>query len=334
MESFGAYDECVREFEKDRNESARLLSKRKNEVYDKIPRIREIDESLSLTAINISKQILSGDSQNAERLIAGMEKENNRLIKEKNLLLKENGFKQNFLTDIYKCRLCRDTGYVDNEKCRCFSQKLISRYYDLSNINNILKKENFGSFNLKYYSDETDPQNGLSPRANIQKIHKICAGFAADFDSKYANLLFYGPTGLGKTFLCNAVAKELLDAGKTVLYITASQLFKMFDDYRFRRDEMDEPDAAVEMVFKAELLIIDDLGTEFTTGNSLSEFFSIVNQRILEQRPMIISTNLNPNDFEAIYTERIVSRLIGSFIMCKFFGQDIRVFKKYRKEAT
>ena len=324
---------CLRELEAQRADAVRALEARKREVYEKIPRVMEIDERLSSTGINLSKKILSGiTGPDAKKLIAGMERDNERLLREKNALLRENGYKINFLTDVYRCRLCADTGYIEAERCRCLKQKLIGRYYGLSNLSGALKKETFEHFSIDFYSADKDPQNEISPRANMQKILRVCRDFTADFGLKPSNLLFYGNSGLGKTFLCNCIAKELLDAGRTVLYTTAPQLFKTFENYRFYRDEMDEPDETVDMVFAADLLIIDDLGTEFTTGNSLSEFFNIVNSRILNEKPMVISTNLIPNDFEAIYTERIISRILGNFFMCKFFGQDIRVIKKYVKK--
>ena len=334
MEYTNVFSDCLRELERDRGEAARLLDSRKKEVYEKIPRIKEIDELLSQTGLNLTKSILSGfTGDNLEKHISGIEKENSRLMRERGNLLKENGFKGNYLTDVNKCKACGDTGYVENEKCRCLKQKLISRFYGLSNLNNTLKTENFDHFEFKYYSEERDPKNGTSPRLNMQNVHDVCIKFVANFDKKPSNLLFYGETGLGKTFLCNAIAKALLDQGKSVLYATSPQLFRVFENYRFHREEMVEADGTIDMIYKTDLLIIDDLGTEFTVSPSLTELFNILNTRLLESKPMIISTNLNPTELELSYSERIFSRLMGHFTMCKFFGQDIRLVKKYTKKS-
>ena len=325
-----AFSESIRELEKDRGNADWLLDSRKNEIYEKIPRIKEIDEKLMQTGINLAKLVLSGtNEENIDKVISRMEKENDKLSREKKVLLKESGYKNNFLTDVYKCKTCSDTGFVDNEKCRCLKQKLIDKYYKISNLGNILKKENFDHFDIRLYSDEIDPEEGLSPKTNIQQIHKVCREFIIDFNTKPTNLLFYGSPGLGKTFLCNSIAKDLLDAGRAVLYVTAAQLFIVFDNHRFHREEMAEPDAMMELMLITDLLIIDDLGTEMPTLSSLSDFFNVINYRILEAKPMIISTNLMPEEFEMVYTERIMSRFMGSFTMLKFFGDDIRFEKKY-----
>jgi len=325
-----AFNACIRDLDADRAEAARLLDARRREVYEKSPRIKEIDDILFATGLNISKLALGDPSADIAKLLSEMEKENARLNREKKALLKDCGFKQNYLTDIYKCKTCSDAGFVGNEQCRCLKQKLIQRRYGQSNLSNILQKENFDNFDLRFYSEEKDAF-GISPRANIKNIYRVCMKFVSEFGVKPSNLLFYGATGLGKTFLCNAVAKDLLDNGKTVLYTTAPQLFKVFEEYRFHREDMEDAASSVDIIYESDLLIIDDLGTEFITSNSLTEFFSVVNARLLTNKSMIVSTNLSPNELESVYTERIISRLIGNFTMLKFFGQDIRLLKKYAK---
>jgi len=324
------YSACIRELNADKAGAERLLDARRREVYEKSPRVKEIDETLFSTGLNLSRLALGDPSADIDKLLSEMEIQNAKLNREKKSLLKDCGFKQNYLTDIYKCKLCADTGFTGNEQCRCLTQKLIGRRYGQSNLKDILQKENFENFDLRYYSEEKDA-NGVSPKANIKNIYRVCMKFVSDFGVKPSNLLFYGATGLGKTFLCNSVAKDLLDNGKTVLYTTAPQLFKVFEDYRSHRDDMEDADNTVDIVYESDLLIIDDLGTEFIAMNSLTEFFNIVNARLLTNKSMIVSTNLSPNELETIYTERIVSRLIGNFTMLKFFGQDIRLLKKYNR---
>ena len=144
------------------------------------------------------------------------------------------------------------------------------------------------------------------------------------------NLLLYGGAGRGKTFLCNCIAKEVLEHGKTVLYLTAGQLFKQLEDMRFRNKEEEEPFDWDSEILDADLLIIDDLGTEFATMFTASELFRIVNDRKLRKRPVVISTNLDYRALMEQYSDRVMSRLIGEYTTLKFFGDDIRMKKKYR----
>lgn len=319
--------EILRDYERDRGQANNLLNSRKNEVYMSVPRILEIERRLTATGLALAKSILN-QSGSADKMIAELEKENATLAKERELLLIQNGYPPNYFTDIYKCGACRDTGYYDDNQCRCLKQKLINKHYGLSNLNKVLEDENFDTFNIRYYSPEVG--DGISPKQNMEVIYKNCSDFINNFGQGFSNLLFYGKTGLGKTFLCNCIAKDLLDMGKAVLYVTAPQLFKAIEKYRFHRDEMDEPEEYVGLIYNVDLLIIDDLGTEFSTVVTSTEFFNIINTRLLTKKPVIISTNLNPGDFENQYSDRLTSRFFGYYKMMKFVGDDIRIMKKYK----
>ena len=200
----------------------------------------------------------------------------------------------------------------------------------MSNLKNILAKENFDNFDLRYYADKTIEEEGMSPKDKIKLIYQLSVKFVNEFETNPVNLLFYGKTGLGKTFMCNCIAKEILDMGHTVLYATAGKLFKTIEDARFNRDEMIDPAEQIDFFYSADLLIIDDLGTEFSTLATQSALFDIVNSRILERRPTIISSNLSLKDIEQQYSDRLVSRLQGNYEFIKFLGEDIRQLKKYR----
>ena len=164
-------------------------------------------------------------------------------------------------------------------------------------------------------------------------VYDICVGFIEKFDFEKRNLLFYGSAGLGKTFLCNCIAKELLDKGYTVLYLTAPQLFKLFDEARFHREDLgDDSKDILETLRSTDLLIIDDLGTESSNAPSISEFFDVLNARYLNQLSTIISTNLAPNEWSNYYSDRIISRIFGNYTTLKFYGQDIRLLKKYSQK--
>lgn len=325
------YKEIMRAYESDRDRAAATLRKRREEMYARLPRLREIDGELSSAGLSAARQIVIGDAplKPNEALLADLGKRSAELKREKERLLSGSGMPKDYFTDIYRCGLCRDTGFADGERCRCLKQRLIDKYYDLSTIRGLLDNENFGTFDLRYYSEAVNAQQGLSPRKNMQLIQKAAQKLVDEFGQTFQNLLFYGATGLGKTFLCNCIAKALLDRGHTVLYVTAPRIFKLVEDYRFNRDEMEEPDYAIDAVTDVDLLILDDLGAEFSTVVTSAALFDIINQRIITKKPTVISTNLSILEFESNYSDRILSRFHGHYIMLKFYGDDIRAKKRH-----
>ncbi|HHW66168.1 MAG: replication protein DnaC [Epulopiscium sp.] len=321
------YKKILRDYEVKRDLANRRLKARQEEVYAKIPRIAEIDKILSSTGIEVSRLILQ-HPEKADELIKSLEQRNLDLVIEKAELLYINGYDKDYLEPSYNCNDCKDTGYIDHSPCHCFKQALIDVAYDQSNLKDILSVENFDNFNFDYYSDEIHPQANISPKENIKQIYSHCIRFVNEFDETFSNLIFYGDPGLGKTFLCNCIAKDLLDRGKTVLYLTAFQLFKLFEQERFRKEEI-EDSTYLDAIFTVDLLIIDDLGTEFNTALTGAELFNCLNARLLDRKSTIISTNLSPNDWQKQYSERIISRVFGNYKALKFIGTDIRILKKY-----
>lgn len=325
-----AFREIIRAYEADRDRAEAVTADRRKAVYQQLPRVRDIDARFAATGIALAKMALTGD----EGELAQLKAESQALAQEKAALFKANGIPEDYFVPPYRCVLCSDTGFVDNadgppERCRCLKQRLINKYYDLSNLKDILAYENFDTFDLRYYSHEVSANEGLSPHANMQTVYQAAMNFVLQFGTGFQSLLLYGETGLGKTFLCNCIAKDLLDQGYTVLYVTAPRLFKVIEDYRFNRDEMEEPDEMVDAVSTVDLLILDDLGAEFATVVTSASLFDIVNQRLLARKPTVISTNLSPSDMETQYSDRIISRFLGHYKMLKFFGDDIRIRKKY-----
>ncbi len=200
-----------------------------------------------------------------------------------------------------------------------------------------LEKENFDNFDSSLYSDEINEAKynaKISPRKNIENIKEIAVNFINNFDNtEEKNLLFLGNTGLGKTFLSNCIAKEVLNMGKTVLYQTAPIMLDNILDYRFGKSDYTE---LYDNIINVDLLIIDDLGAESLNSFKLSELFNIINARLLSQNnhitKTIISTNLNMNNLMDTYGERIFSRLASYYNVCRFFGEDIRINKVFGKK--
>lgn len=321
------------EYEQKKRRAELDLEKRKQELYEKIPRLQEIENELNTTAINTAKSILNGSS-----FSVNLDDKLAELKAKKKEILKENNISDNFLEPYYECNICKDTGYVQSENsastlCPCLKQKLLDISYNKSNISN-LGKENFDTFNANIFSDKLISEKyKLSPRQNILIIKDKCMEFVNNFEnSDYHNLLFTGNTGLGKTFMSNCIANELIKKGKTVLYQTAPVLLETVIDNKMNKYKTSTQDDFYKTVLEADLLIIDDLGTECLNSMKLSELFTILNTRLLNLNSKItktiISTNLNINDIFKNYEERIGSRIAGFYDIYYFFGDDLRFRKK------
>lgn len=326
----------LREYEQKKLSAEILSDKKKEKIYNTYPQLRKLDESIKFLAISLSKEIVLGNNSSLNTLnqeLLNLKNEKQKLLH--SLSLSENDFKPD-----YECKLCNDSGYVvENNNhilCNCLKQKLFNLKYNKANVGN-LDAETFNSFNINLYSasiNETKYNSSISPRENIQNIKNICLNFVNNFDNPAThNLIFTGNTGLGKTFLSNCIANEILKKDKTVLYQTAPTMFENVINYKFNKPKANQD--IYENILNTDLLIIDDLGTEAMNSIKFEELFNIINSRILTRSDhvtkTIISTNLNIKDLFSKYDERIISRFVGHYDICKFFGEDIRWIKKNMK---
>jgi len=317
------YKKVLREYEKEKFISDELYKKKLIEIYSLIPEIKNVDDEIMKINIGFAKAALKKGGKND---ISELKEKNRALLKKKEELFTLYGIKKDFFEDVYKCRICKDTGYVNGRECQCFKKRLIEAAYDMSNIKEVLKTESFENINISFYSDKADSSAEKSPKERIESILIKALDFVKNFDKKFVNLYLYGKSGLGKTFLCNCIAKELLDGGKSVLYLSAAQLFKMLEKNTFK-NETEEFGEVLKLIFDADLLIIDDLGTEFQTSFTASEFFNIINLRYIKKKPVVISTNLEPKDIVDKYSDRVISRFYGNYDFLEFLGDDIRILK-------
>ncbi len=318
--------QLLRDYESLRSAAESQALQRKQQLYRHIPRIQSIDQELEAFGLRAVQTYLRTGADKT-RLLSELKQQNNRLLAEKHQLMTSAGYPDDYLTVQYHCSLCHDTGYVDGKKCRCLRQRLIDLAYDRSNLKSVLQKENLSTFSFTRFS--ADPISGepCSPLENIKQVHEFILHFIQNFpQNSPANLLFYGPTGTGKTFFCNCIAKALLDAGFIVLYMTASELCSAFEAFRFRdKSRSGSGESNIhELIEDSDLLIIDDLGTEFTTALSSSDMFQCINKRLLHQKATIISTNLNLSQISKVYTDRVASRISGSYRLIKLYGPDLR----------
>lgn len=322
------------QYEQKRFKAEHDADNRKQELYQKLPQLQKIDDKLTSLAISTSKAIINSNDRNLlDELNANI-----RALKEEKLnILKANNVPPSYLEPQYECNLCKDRGYITNsdyttEMCSCLKQKLYNEQYNKANISN-LDTQNFDAFSDSFYSDEVNKEkyhSNISPRENINLIKDICFKFIENFDDPaQKNLLFTGNTGLGKTFLSSCVANELIKKGKNVLYQTAPVMLDSIIDYRFGKNGSTN---ILNSILNVDLLIIDDLGTESMNNMKFTELFNIINTRLLNQHKItktIISTNLSLQNLYANYDERIVSRLVGNYDICYFFGDDIRFLKRH-----
>ena len=318
------YDQLMRNYEQLQLDNEHELRLRFDEVYAAIPDLRKIDDTISSLSVEKARRLLEGD----ESALSSFHEKMVQLTKEKQALLISHGYSSDYLDKHYHCPDCQDTGYIGTEKCHCMKKAIIELLYNDSNLKDILAQENFDKFSMKYYSkSHIDPLTGRSARDAIETALRNCHHFIDTFSIEFHNLLLYGDTGVGKTFLTHCIAKELMDHSYSVIYFSASSLFDFLAKNTFgKREDIDED--ALSHICNCDLLIIDDLGTELANSFTVSQLFFILNERILQKKATIISTNLSLEDIKAIYSERIFSRISSNYSMLRLTGDDIRIQKK------
>ncbi len=329
--------QILREYDTKRTQAILEAEKRKFELLEVNPKLSEIEKELANISIQTSMALLNSDETLKNKLLKDLDKQSTKLIKEKNSILKKLSKASDYLSPHFSCKNCEDTGYInDNGKsimCNCLKQEIFNIYYNKSNIGN-LERENFSTFNPRIFSDKSNPElykSEISPRENIELLKEKANNFIKNFDDpNEKNLLFTGNTGLGKTFLSNCIAKELLEQGKTVLYQTAPVMFDTILDTRFGKENTNFD--LIDNIYNVDLLIIDDLGTEKVSDTKISELFTIINTRSLNTNhkltKTIISTNLTIEEIFKVYSNRIGSRLVGNYRLLRFFGSDLRFRNK------
>jgi DNA replication protein DnaC len=322
------FNKILRLYDQRQAHNRQALIERQEKAFALIPKLKELHNQIGSIGLKSIQDTLQQPDKR-DYFEAKLKETIHRLKQERATLLSSHSLPVDYLEPSYTCSDCHDTGYMHNERCHCLKQAIINFSYEQSNLKNILGTENFSTFSFNFYSKDVDKAMGISPLMNMQSVHQHCLDFVEQFNHHFNNLILYGQSGLGKTFLCNSIAKELLDQGKTVIYLSSFQLFRLFENYRFHKEEDIVSNDDIEAIFSCDLLIIDDLGTEFNNALTSAELFNCLNTRLLNQKSTVISTNLSPSEWVNKYSERIVSRIFGYYTQLKFFGSDIRL-KKYR----
>lgn len=321
----GKYEPFMIQYERTRNENVLKSEDRKAEIYARIPRLKELHDQMASGAISYARARLSGEGCAFDSLDAFLQS----LKEEEAALLLTNGYAADSFEPIYTCKKCRDTGFINGMPCSCLKQKMIQTFYMQSNIQKNLETENFEHFSFDYYNKKPDGKHALSQYDYMKAVLAKAKDYVNHFSEKGGNLIFYGPTSLGKTYLSNCIAKELLDQGYSVLYMTATRLFdQLLPNVLIKKTYSAEEMNQYEYLFQADLLIIDDLGTEFITDFTRPQLYQCINERLLSDKATIISTNMQLEDLRDVYDERLSARIIERYTGIPFYGDNVRHKKK------
>ena len=319
------YDAIMREYGRQQIENHHKLEERRQEIYARLPVVRQLEAEIAERSVACAKKLLEGDKSVLDRLKEDLKD----LREQKSLIIRAAGYPDDYLELHYRCPDCRDTGLIDGRKCHCFLQAQMKLLHAQSNLEDVLERENFNALSYEYYDDtEILPQLGITNAAYMRRVVAGCREFVRDFDKKHDNLLFTGSTGVGKTFLTNCIARELMDDFHSVIYLTASDLFDVFSRNKFDYDNAEDMKDMYRFILDCDLLIIDDLGTELNNSFTSSQLFYCINERMNMSRSTIISTNLTLARLRDSYTDRVTSRIMSGYRIIPLYRGDIRLLKK------
>lgn len=309
------YNSIMRSYEETQYANKRLSDARLTEVFSKVDGFREVHESILNASHSLGERYIEGEKD----ALAELKETISHLIEMKQDLLVGAGYPATYLDPIYTCEDCKDTGYINGQKCHCFKQQIVHLLYEQSGLDTYLQNQSFDKFSLSYFEGDT--------LSSFSKILSISKDFVNSFDKDYRNLFFYGTVGTGKSFLSGCIANELIRSGHQVIYISSANLSSVLSDAMFHHDKDISSKATCEDLYSCDLLIIDDLGTEFTNSVTVSQFFSLINGRILNSKSTLISTNLSLEDLRDRYSDRIFSRITDKYTILKFQGPDVRMIR-------
>lgn len=312
------YNQIMQIYREAQQERDELIRSRRDEIREKIPEFSRLEDAF------INKARKRDSHVDYTELTA-------RFIGQEKQLLRKNGYPEDYLEPPYQCPDCKDTGYIGeyhDTPCHCFKKHAIDLIYRDEPIMKRLLTDRFEDFDLSGYPLEKD-SSGLSSRESAQRALEQSKRFVETFDNSFHNLFFYGTSGSGKTFLSSCIAGSLINSGHSVIYISAVRLFQVCADYTFN-EKKNTDDYAYKSLFSADLLIIDDLGTEVSNTFTTSSFFYLINDRLLNSKSTIISTNLTLGEIAGAYSQRVYSRLVEKYNFFHLFGFDGRIENKLK----
>ena len=285
------------------------------------PEYAELEREIAQTSIRLTRVMLSGQKDITDT-VAQIRDSNLAMQQRQLAILRSQGCPDDYLQPKYHCPQCGDTGFIDGKMCACFKEILRKMAYEELNRTTPLELCSFQSFSLDFYPEKAQSSN-LSPRQIMEGVKRHCWEYANSFTLQSANLLFQGGVGLGKTHLSLAIAGRVISKGYGVIYGSAQNFFNTIESEHFGRGE--DKQYTLDLLKGCDLLILDDIGTEFITQFTAAVFYDIINTRLLRLRPTILSTNLSIDGLKTRYDDRITSRISGNYTRVQFFGNDIRI---------
>ena len=326
--SDAVYSKAYNMLDARRNRANAECEERKAKIYAQLPRVEEIEKELSSNALKAARAVFAGGDAKAQLKILA---DKSAVLKsELESLLLGAGFDKNALEPHFTCPVCNDRGTIEKDNktltCNCFKELLKECACQEVNSLSPLKLSTFESFDLKYYPDAENSE-GINPMRRMAQILSYCKSYAQSFKQDSRSILMRGATGLGKTHLSLSIANELLQKGFSVVYVSAPDILFQLERAHFSY-EYEKEQELISTLCECDLLIIDDLGTEFATAYTNTQIYNIFNNRILRSKPVIINTNLTIKELEAAYTQRFVSRIMGTCDKLDFYGRDIRPQKQ------
>ena len=312
------YEEVQKELYMRRTKAWEDLENRKKFFYERFPQAAQIEKQMTSTALSAARAVLKG--ANSKQELAELKSTNSHLAGKLAELLKSVNLPEDYLTVQYTCPECKDEGFVDGIMCNCTKEMLKKESYNRLSSVSPLELSSFENFSLDFYPD-TGNGDSANPRQRMKLILDFCKKYAANFSKNSPGLLFTGNTGLGKTHLSLAIAREVINKGYGVIYISTQNMVSKLEKEKFQINNSNESE---RHFIDCDLLIIDDLGTEYANAFSNAAIYNVISSRITMNKPTIISTNLSTRELEKFYTPRMVSRLIGNNIRLEFLGVDIR----------
>ena len=305
----------------------KAAERRKEEVYKKFPRVKELEKQISVGGIKTARAVLAGGD--VKEAVSKLRDQNLAMQAEVKRILTDNGYPANYFEPKYFCKKCEDKGYYDingkTVRCSCMKSALVTCACAELNRYAPLSLSTFESFDLEYYDKSINPKVKTSPYEHMSKVFRFCQNYADNFSKNSESILMSGETGLGKTHLSLAIANEVIKKGYGVVYASAPPIISKLEKEYFSSDK---DDSLFSMLADCDLLIIDDLGTEFYSQFAVSQFYNLFNSRMLSNKPIIINTNLTITELKEKYTDRFVSRICGNARQLDFLGRDIRIRRK------
>jgi DNA replication protein DnaC len=312
------YQEIMKEYSELRSESESRAAERREQICAELPGLQPLEGRIASLSVQRTKQLLAGHAPEAEALAEDLAEAREQY----KALLASEGYSEEDFEPVYTCKMCSDTGFIPQpdgtrRKCRCFKMKESRILYHQSNLEGLLEQANFSNLTYEHHKGED--------LTHLKGAVSLCKDFVNSFETNYRNLMFYGTVGTGKSFLSCCIARELLASGHSVVYLSSQNLFDTLADQRFRPESQEERSQDFESsLYNCDLLIIDDLGSEYTNGFVETQFFALMNERDLRKRSTVISTNLSFGDLQKRYTDRIASRILGRYDIIRLTGPDLR----------